>query len=91
MPVNPVANGILGRKSNSSLAEIDKEVDVVDIFRPSQDVLSVVRDAIRKRVKGLWMQEGIYNKEAADEARKHGIRAVWNRCMMKEHMRLYGE
>lgn len=91
MPVNPAANEILIRKSNSSLAEIDKEVDVVDIFRPSQDVLSVVRDAIRKRVKVHWMQEGIYNKEAADEARKHGIRAVWNRCMMKEHIRLYGE
>jgi hypothetical protein len=91
LPANPVANEILSRISHSNLAEIEQEVDVVDIFRPSQDVLIVVRDAIRKRVKVVWMQEGIYNKEAADEARKHGIKTVWDRCMMKEHMRLYGE
>jgi predicted CoA-binding protein len=91
IPVNPLANEILGRKSYPDLVEIDEEVDIVDIFRPSQDVLPVVGDAIKKRVKVVWMQEGIYNKEAADEARKHGIKTVWNRCMMKEHMRLYGE
>lgn len=91
LPVNPIANEILSRISHSNLAEIEQEVDIVDIFRPSQDVLPVVRDAIRKRVKVVWMQEGIYNKEAADEARKHGIKTIWDRCMMKEHMRLYGE
>jgi predicted CoA-binding protein len=91
LPVNPLANEILGRKSYPNLAEIDQEVDIVDIFRPSQDVLPVVRDAITRRVKVVWMQEGIYNKEAADEARKHGIKTVWNRCMMKEHKRLFGE
>ena len=91
LPVNPVANKILGRISHPNLEEIDEEVDVVDIFRRSQDVSPVVRDAIRKRVRVVWMQEGIYHKEAADEARKHGIKTVWDRCMMKEHMRLYGE
>ena len=91
IPVNPLANEILGKKSHPNLVEIDEEVDIVDIFRPSQDVLPVVVDAVRKHVKVVWMQEGIYNKEAADEARKHGIKIVWNRCMMKEHMRLYGE
>lgn len=91
LPVNPIANEILSRISHSNLAEIEQEVDIVDIFRPSQDVLPVVRDAIRKRVKVVWMQEGIYNKEAADEARKHGIKTIWDRCMMKEHIRLYGE
>jgi len=91
LPVNPLANEILGRKSYPNLAEIDQEVDIVEIFRPSQDVLPVVRDAITRRVKVVWMQEGIYNKEAADEARKHGIKTVWNRCMMKEHKRLFGE
>jgi predicted CoA-binding protein len=91
LPVNPAATEILGAKSNPNLLTIDQAVDIVDIFRPSQDVLPVVRDAIRKGVKVVWMQEGIYNKEAADEAKKHGIKAIWNRCIMKEHMRLLGE
>ena len=91
LPVNPAAAEILGVKSNPNLLTIDQAVDIVDIFRPSQDVLPVVRDAIRKGVKVVWMQEGIYNEEAADEVKKHGIRAIWNRCMMKEHMRLFSE
>jgi len=91
LPVNPAAAEILGVKSNPNLLTIDQAVDIVDIFRPSQDVLPVVRDAIRKGVKVVWMQEGIYNEEAADEVKKHGIRAIWNRCMMKEHKRLFSE
>ena len=91
LPVNPAAAEVLGAKSNPNLLTIDQAVDIVDIFRPSQDVLPIVRDAIRKGVKVVWMQEGIYNKEAADEAKKHGIKAIWNRCIMKEHMRLLGE
>ena len=91
LPANPLASEILGMKSSPDLMKIDQEIDIVGIFRPSQDVLPVVRDAIRKREKVVWMQEGIWNKEAADEARKHGIKTFWNRCMMKEHVRLYGE
>jgi len=91
IPVNPLAGEILGRKSYPSLAEVAEQVEVVDIFRPSKDVLPIVRDAIKKGVKVVWMQEGICNREAADEAKKHGIKTVWNRCMMKEYARLYGE
>jgi predicted CoA-binding protein len=91
IPVNPSANEILGRRSSASLSDVVEQVDVVDIFRPSQDVLPIVREALSKGVKVVWMQEGIYNKEAADEARKHGVTAVWDRCMMKEHARLYGQ
>lgn len=91
IPVNPAANEILGRKSNPSLLEVTHSVDIVDIFRPSEAVLPIVRDAIRKGVRVIWMQEGIYSKQAVDEARKHGITVVWNRCMMKEHTRLYGK
>ena len=74
--MNPFTNEILGKKSHPSLKEIIQKVDIVNIFSPSQDVLPVVRHAIRKRLKVVWMQEGIYNKEAGDEARKHGIKAV---------------
>lgn len=91
IPVNPLASELFAKRCSPSLLKIAEQVDVVDIFRPSQDVLPIVGDAICKGVKVVWMQEGICNKEAADEARKHGITAVWNRCMMKEHVRLYGE
>ena len=90
-PVNPMASEILGKRSHPDLMAIGQEIDIVDIFRPSQDVLPIVMDAIRKNVKVVWMQEGIYNKEAAGEAGKHGIKVVWNRCMMKEHRRLCSE
>jgi len=91
IPVNPLAKEILSRRSYPNLVEIEEEVDIVDIFRPSRDVLLVVGDAIKKHVKVVWMQEGIFNNEGADEAKRHGIKTVWNRCMMKEHMRLYGK
>lgn len=66
----------LGQEKPSQPERDIQKVDIVNIFRPSQDVLPVVRHAIRKRLKVVWMQEGIYNKEAGDEARKHGIKAV---------------
>lgn len=89
VPVNPTALEIFGKKCYSSLSDISEQIDIVDIFRPSEAVLPVVRDAIAKSVRVIWMQEGIYNKEAADDARKLGITVVWNRCMMKEHRRLF--
>lgn len=88
VPVNPTAPEIFGKKCYSSLSDISEQIDIVDIFRPSELVLPVVRDALARGVRVIWMQEGIYNKEAADEARKLGITVVWNRCMMKEHRRL---
>jgi predicted CoA-binding protein len=91
VPVNPTATEILDRKCYPSLSDISGQLDIVDIFRPSEAVLPVVRDAIARNVRTVWMQEGIYNKEAADEARKLGIKVVWNRCMMKEHRRLFGQ
>ena len=91
-PVNPNAEKILGLKSYKSLEELDKEVDVVNVFRPSKDVLEVAKQALRMKVKPkvFWMQEGIHNREAAELLKKNGIIVVWNRCMMREHNRLFG-
>ncbi|HLI46908.1 MAG TPA: CoA-binding protein [Geobacterales bacterium] len=91
IPVNPFADEILGEKTFKSLKDIPKEtnIDVVDVFRPSEDVINVVKDAIeRGGIKLIWLQEGIYNKEAVDLAKKNGIKVIWNRCMMKTHKRL---
>jgi len=91
IPVNPTAERILGRKVYAKLSDIEEPIDIVDIFRPSEDVMPIVEQAIEKKAKVVWMQEGIVNEEAAEKARKAGMKVVMNRCMMKEHKRLFGE
>jgi uncharacterized protein len=90
IPVNPTITEVLGRKSYSSIADIPDEVDVVDVFRRSEDVPPVVNDAINKKgIKVIWMQSGIYNEEAERKAKENGIDVVFNRCMMVEHNQLF--
>ncbi|HEY7734910.1 MAG TPA: CoA-binding protein [Nitrososphaera sp.] len=92
IPVNPSVEEILGRKSFPTVSSISSDIDVVDIFRPSEDVLLVVTDSIKKQgIKLIWMQEGIYNEQAEQAAREKGIKVVYNRCMMAEHMRLFSD
>ena len=89
IPVNPTITEVLGRKSYPSIADISEDVDVVDIFRRSEDVPPVVNDAMKKKgIKVIWMQSGIYNEEAERKAKENGIDVVFNRCMMVEHNRL---
>lgn len=88
MPVNPTTDEILGKKCYNDVSEIDGEIDIVDIFRPSDQVLSVIQEAIKKKPKVIWLQEGIHNFEAEELARKEGINVVFNRCMLAEHQRL---
>ncbi len=87
-PVNPTTNEILGKKCYSSISEIDGEIDIIDVFRPSDQVLSVIQEAIKKKPKVIWLQEGIHNSEAEDLAIKAGIKIIFNRCMLAEHQRL---
>ncbi|MGA6990049.1 MAG: CoA-binding protein [Nitrososphaeraceae archaeon] len=91
IPVNPTASEVLGRKSYSTVSDIPDRVDIVDIFRRSEDVLPVVDDAVHKKdqIKVIWMQEGIYNDEAEKLAKNNGLDVVFNRCMMAEHRRLF--
>jgi uncharacterized protein len=90
IPVNPTITEVLGRKSYPSIADIPDEVDVVDVFRRSEDVPPVVNDAINKKgIKVIWMQSGIYNEEAERKAKENGIDVVFNRCMMVEHNQLF--
>ena len=88
IPVNPTTNEILGKKCYSEISEIEDEIDIVDVFRPSDQVLPIIREAIKKKPKIIWLQEGIHNEEAEDLARKAGIKVVFNRCMLAEHRRL---
>lgn len=91
IPVNPFAEEILGEKSYKSLLDIPKDIkiDIVDVFRPSEEVKTVVEEAIKRGVKIVWLQLGIYNKEAVELAKKNNIEIIWNRCMMETHRRLF--
>ena len=88
IPVNPNSDEILNKKCHKEINDIKDDIDIVDVFRPSEDVLSFVKDAIKKNPKVIWLQEGIHNKEAENLAREHGIDVVFNRCMLAEHQRL---
>ena len=90
IPVNPLANEILGEKVYKSLSEINQPVDLVEIFRPSHKVLEVIREAIILKPEVVWMQLGIKNEKAAELAELNGIKVVMDRCMKVEHKRLIG-
>ena len=97
IPVNPFADEVLGEKSYSSLleipSEIQKTIEIVDIFRPPKDVPPIVEQAIKlKQMYGkpfvVWMQLGIVNEVAAEAAKRAGLIVVMNKCLMVEHRKL---
>ena len=94
IPVNPFADEVLGEKSYQNLLdippEIQKTIEIVDIFRPPKDVPPIVEQAIKlKQMFGnpfvIWMQLGIVNEQAAEAAQKAGLVVVMNKCLMVEH------
>jgi len=89
LPINPTSSEILNKKCYSSVTEVDEPIDIVDVFRPSDQVLPVVKEAIKMKPKVIWLQQGIHNQEAEELARKEGIKVVFNRCMLAEHKRLF--
>ncbi|MDE1862423.1 MAG: CoA-binding protein [Thaumarchaeota archaeon] len=89
IPINPTADEILGRKCYSTLLAVPQPIEVVDVFRPSDEVAPVINDAIKLKPKVIWLQEGIHNPAAESLARKEGIDVVFNRCMYAEHERLF--
>ncbi len=91
IPVNPNEKTVLRLKSYPDLSSIPVKVDVVDIFRRSEDVPPIVQEAIKIGAKAVWMQEGVKNAEAAALARKAGLKVVMNKCMRKQHIRLFGD
>jgi len=90
IPVNPTVTEILGEKVFTDLESIPEKVDVVQVFRKSEDVPPVVDSAIKIGAKVVWMQEGIVNEEAAQKAREAGLQVVMDACMRATHRRLIG-
>lgn len=87
IPVNPACSEVLGETSYPDLLSVPRPVDVVDIFRRSEDVPAIVEQAIRIKAKVVWMQEGIVNEAAARMAQQAGLKVVMDHCMRKEHLR----
>jgi len=84
IPVRPGAEEIHGKKAYSSLKAIPDSVDLVLIFRRSEEVPPVVQEALDLGVKAIWMQEGIVNTGAFRQAKEGGLRAIMDRCIFKE-------
>jgi predicted CoA-binding protein len=88
--VNPKYPEILGEKCYKSLGDIPEKVDLVDVFRKTQDVMPIAEEAIAIGAKVLWQQLGVNNEAAAEKARSAGLLAVMDRCVKIEHGRLFG-
>lgn len=90
VPVNPFADEILGRESYDSIADVNESIDVVEVFRPSEEVSDIVDEVLTRRtergdVEAIWMQLRIRDDEAAERARDAGLTVVQDRCMKVEH------
>jgi hypothetical protein len=90
VPVNPRYPEILGERCHASLETVDVPIDIVDVFRRTEDVLPIARQAIAIGAKCLWQQIGVKNLEAARLAAEAGLDVVMDRCVKIEHARLFG-
>lgn len=89
VPVNPGHDEIAGLKSYPSLIDIPVKVDVVDVFRRSEFVDPIAKDAITIGAKALWLQDNVINLDAEKLARDAGLMVVMNDCMLRQHRIAY--
>lgn len=91
VPINPYANGIFGVEPYDSLSAVEETVDIVDVFRPSDEVSAIADEAIeRDDVEVVWTQLGIADPEAGERIEAAGKRYVEDRCLKVEYQRLMG-
>lgn len=87
IPVNPREEQVLGEKSYPSLTDVPGKIDLVDVFRRSEEAGAVVDEAIKVGAKAVWLQEGVIDDEAAKRAQDAGLLVVMDLCWLKEHAR----
>lgn len=87
-PVNPARDELLGQRAFDVLTEIDRHVDVVQVFRPADEAPSIARQAVGIGASVLWLQEGIVSEDAARIAEEGGLAVVMDTCMRTAHQRL---
>ena len=86
LPVNPNLSGpVLGEKPFATVAQIPEPVDIVNVFRSSEKVMTVAEDAVAAGAMALWMQSGVVNEEAAAYAKEHGLLVVMDRCIKVDY------
>ena len=90
VPVNPRYTEVLGERCYTSLTDIPDPVDLVDVFRRTDDVLPIAQQAVQIGARCLWQQIGVVNLEADRLAQQAGLDSVMNRCVKIEHARLFG-
>ena len=90
IPVNPAYAEVLGQKCYASLRDIPVKVDIVDVFRRTEDVMPIAEDAMAIGARVLWQQIGVANADAARKAEAAGLDTVMDRCVKIEHARLFG-
>jgi len=90
IPVNPKYGEVLGQKCYKSLRDIGEKVELVNVFRKTEDVMPIAEDAIAIGARVLWQQLGVRNEAAAAKARAAGLDAVMDRCVKIERGRLFG-
>ena len=89
VPVNPYADEVLGVEAYDSLSEVEEDVDVVDVFRPSDEVAGIVDEVLeRDDVDAVWLQLGISDDESGERVRDSGREFVQDNCIKVEHQRL---
>jgi len=88
IPVNPAETEVLGERAYARVADVPDAIDIVDVFRRSEAVPGVLEDALSKKPRCFWMQEGVVHEEAARRAAAAGIPVVMDRCILKEIARL---
>lgn len=87
IPVNPNETSVFGEKSYPDLAAVPEKIDLVDVFRRSDEAGKAVDEAIAVGAKAVWLQEGVIDRDAAERASDAGLLVVMDRCWLKEHMR----
>jgi predicted CoA-binding protein len=87
IPVNPNESEVLGEKAYPDLASVPVPIDLVDIFRRSEEAAAAVDEAIRIKARAVWLQEGVIDQAAAESAEGAGMLVVMDRCWLKEHAR----
>jgi hypothetical protein len=88
IPINPNETEVLGEKCFASLSKVTEKIDLVDIFRRSEEAGAAVNEAIEVGAKAVWLQEGVIDKEAAKRAEEAGLLVVMDKCWLKEYARL---
>ena len=90
IPINPIAEEILGLKVYKKLIDIPEDIDILNVFRPSDEATEVVKEAIERHksrgdIKVIWLQEGIVSEIGKELAKHNGIEFIQDLCMYKEY------